>query len=134
MYHIAYEKETNKILGFIKTDSLFEPKEVFVDFKDYEVLQTEEEPPFFEFDNYKIEKENEKIKYSKIEKILSKLEESEQLLAKYKEELKATSYILLDFLEGELTASDYSATKKKRQTLRQEIKALEKQILGLKGV
>lgn len=53
---IAYDKDTYRILGFISNDytSIEETNEVFKNFENYEVVQSEEIqiPPFF--DNYRL--------------------------------------------------------------------------------
>lgn len=67
---IAYNKDSLKILGFIKNNytTLDETKEVFNNFENYEVARTDLEIPNF-FSNYKVVIENEQIiRFEKLSK------------------------------------------------------------------
>lgn len=61
MYHIAYDKDTFNILGFIGTNEGINPNEVFRGFDNYNYSQTNIQPPFTDFNNYKVVIENDQI-------------------------------------------------------------------------
>ena len=60
---IAYDKDTYRILGFIENDytDITETEEVFKNFENYEVIETDaiKVPPFFE--NYRLIFEEENL-------------------------------------------------------------------------
>lgn len=128
MIYIAIDKESKKILGYIKTDIKPKLEEVFANYADYDIIETEEEPPILGYENYKVEKENDRVSFSKVEKILTELERKKQELEELKRQITESNQTLLDFLEGEITMTEYAETKIKRKSLREQIKTLEAQI------
>lgn len=65
MVHLAYDRKTLKILGFIITEEEINPNEVFGQFQNYEVIKTKLEPPFTGYTKYIVEfgENNEVIGY-----------------------------------------------------------------------
>lgn len=65
MVHLAYDRKTLKILGFIITEEEINPNEVFEQFQNYEVIKTEVEPPFIGYTKCIVEfdENNEVIGY-----------------------------------------------------------------------
>lgn len=61
MYHIAYDKDTLHILGFIGTEDEINPDEVFANFDNYEYKKTTIQPPFSDYNNYVVQLENDEI-------------------------------------------------------------------------
>lgn len=72
MTYIAYDIQTNQILCFITTENTINTNEVFVNFSNYNVIQTELEIPL-NFSNYKVVIENEIL--IGFEEIIESLEE-----------------------------------------------------------
>ena len=62
-----------------------------------------------------------------------KLKELYKKIALLKSKLKSTDYIAIKYAEGEITISEYSATKEKRRKWRAEINALETEITLLRS-
>lgn len=133
MFNIAYDKDTKQILGFIDTNEEINPEEVFSNFHNYEVIKTDKRPPIIDFDKHTINFENNEISFPILNKILSKLEEKQEQIRLLREELRNSNQTLLDFLEGEISVTDYAETKLKRQSIRKEMKKIEAELLTLKG-
>lgn len=62
MITVAYNKDSKKILGFIVADYEINPEEVFGEFINYEVVQTEIMPPLTGYDKYIVDIENGELK------------------------------------------------------------------------
>lgn len=54
-------------------------------------------------------------------------------IERLKLKLRATDYMALKFAEGELTVSEFAATREQRKQWRAEINALETEIKSLRG-
>lgn len=65
MVHVAYDKDTQKILAFIVTNDEINNEEVFANFDNYDVVKTDIQPPFSQYKKYTVifDKEGKVVGY-----------------------------------------------------------------------
>ena len=77
---------------------------------------------------------NSKKCWFELEEIpLTPIQEKENELKTLKEKLESSFDLLIRFLEGDLSVTEYAETKLKRYELRTKIRAVESELLALKG-
>ena len=83
--------------------------------------------------NLKADFKTEKCWFELEEIPLTPIQEKEKELKTLKDKLESSFDLLIRFLEGDLSVTEYAETKIKRHELRTKIKALEAELFVLKG-
>lgn len=133
MYTIAYDKDTKRILGFIKANEPINPFEVFSGFQNYLIKETDAMPPTIDFDNYVLNEENEEVSFDGYTPLLSEAEEISNKIKTLRGQLRETNDTAFEFLEGDLTVLEFTEIKLQRRNIRSQIRQLQERLKNLKG-
>lgn len=133
MYTIAYDKDTKRILGFIKANEPINPFEVFSGFQNYLIKETDAMPPTIDFDNYVLNGENEEVSFDRYTPLLSEAEEISNKIKTLRGQLRETNDTAFEFLEGDLTVLEFTEIKLQRRNIRSQIRQLQERLKNLKG-
>lgn len=133
MYTIAYDKDTKRILGFIKANEPINPFEVFSGFQNYLIKETDAMPPTIDFDNYVLNEENEEVSFDRYTPLLSEAEEISNKIKTLRGQLRETNDTAFEFLEGDLTVLEFTEIKLQRRNIRSQIRQLQERLKNLKG-
>lgn len=131
MYTIAYDKDTKRILGFIKTNEPINPFEVFSRFQNYLIKETDAMPPTVDFDNYVLNEENEEVSFDRYTPLLSEAEEISNKIKTLRGQLRETNDTAFEFLEGDLTVLEFTEIKLQRRNIRSQIRQLQERLKNL---
>lgn len=131
MYTIAYDKDTKRILGFIKANEPINPFEVFSGFQNYLIKETDAMPPTIDFDNYVLNEENEEVSFDRYTPLLSEAEEISNKIKTLRGQLRETNDTTFEFLEGDLTVLEFTEIKLQRRNIRSQIRQLQERLKNL---
>lgn len=131
MYTIAYDKDTKRILGFIKATKPINPFEVFSGFQNYLIKETDAMPPTIDFDNYVLNEENEEVSFDRYTPLLSEAEEISNKIKTLRGQLRETNDTAFEFLEGDLTVLEFTEIKLQRRNIRSQIRQLQERLKNL---
>ena len=131
MYTIAYDKDTKRILGFIKANEPINPFEVFSGFQNYLIKETDAMPPTINFDNYVLNEENEEVSFDRYTPFLSEAEEISNKIKTLRGQLRETNDTAFEFLEGDLTVLEFTEIKLQRRNIRSQIRQLQERLKNL---
>lgn len=131
MYTIAYDKDTKRILGFIKANEPINPFEVFSGFQNYLIKETDAMPPTIDFDNYVLNGENEEVSFDRYTPLLSEAEEISNKIKTLRGQLRETNDTAFEFLEGDLTVLEFTEIKLQRRNIRSQIRQLQERLKNL---
>ncbi len=131
MYTIAYDKDTKRILGFIKANEPINPFEVFSGFQNYLIKETDAMPPTINFDNYVLNEENEEVSFDRYTPLLSEAEEISNKIKTLRGQLRETNDTAFEFLEGDLTVLEFTEIKLQRRNIRSQIRQLQERLKNL---
>lgn len=131
MYTIAYDKDTKRILGFIKANEPINQFEVFSRFQNYLIKETDAMPPIIDFDNYVLNEENEEVSFDRYTPLLSEAEEISNKIKTLRGQLRETNDTAFEFLEGDLTVLEFTEIKLQRRNIRNQIRQLQERLKNL---
>lgn len=131
MYTIAYDKDTKRILGFIKANEPINSFEVFSGFQNYLIKETDAMPPTIDFDNYVLNEENEEVSFDRYTPLLSEAEEISNKIKTLRGQLRETNDTAFEFLEGDLTVLEFTEIKLQRRNIRSQIRQLQERLKNL---